>query len=90
MIPSNLAIVFSPNILRTKGEQMSVSCIADMAYANKLTELFITHFDEVFKVGSSFIVCFSSKTNSTEHFKHRTNLIQPLNLLLLMTNQKHP
>ena len=52
MVPSNLAIVFSPSLFRSSAEDIEV-VLKESKEANKLAERFITHFHEFFEVNSS-------------------------------------
>jgi len=51
MTPSNLAIVFAPNLLRPpyEGDKGLGIMMEDTPYANELLQLFINHYDELFK-----------------------------------------
>jgi len=49
MTPSNIAIVFSPNLLKPIGDDVCMQ-IDDTPYSNKLMELFVTYYDEIFLV----------------------------------------
>jgi len=51
MTPSNLAIVFAPNLLRPPytGEQELAVIMEDTPYSNELLQIFISHHDKIFK-----------------------------------------
>jgi hypothetical protein len=52
MVPSNLAIVFSPSLFRSVADEIEV-ILKESQEANLLAERFITHYDEFFTVRSS-------------------------------------
>lgn len=51
MTPSNLAIVFAPNLLRPPytGDQELAVIMEDTPYSNELLQIFITHSEKIFK-----------------------------------------
>ena len=50
MIPSNLAIVFAPSLLRNQDETDIQSAIQDTKFSNKLMERFILFAEQLFEV----------------------------------------
>jgi hypothetical protein len=49
MNASNIAMVFAPNLLRSKDESLD-TCIADTPHAAKITEALLNNFDSLFAV----------------------------------------
>lgn len=60
MTPTNVSIVFAPNLLRSENDDLNIA-LHDAPYANKLLTFFIEHFDELFKV--FFFIYFLIKKN---------------------------
>ena len=80
MTPANIAIVFAPNLLKPIGDDIMVQ-ITDSAYSNSLMELFVTDFEEIFKVKKQtktylFFSIFILKNNNNYISFYRMNLIQ--------------
>lgn len=49
MSPANIAIVFCPNLLKPMGDDIMVQML-DTEYSSKLMVLFITEYEQIFKV----------------------------------------